>query len=128
MAAAQLAGAISNEVLAIRGELLAMLAGIEASIDFPDDVGGPAKQQLGRDISLLGQRIQQMLATADEGWVPFVLGLLSYVVKLAVGGFILAVFETATAKMRVFRVSDFLGAALMLGLLAALLLFVSRGV
>ena len=68
------------------------------------------------------------LATADEGWVPFVLGLLSYVVKLAVGGFILAVFETATAKMRVFRVSDFLGAALMLGLLAALLLFVSRGV
>jgi hypothetical protein len=36
------------------------------------------------------------------------------------------VFETATAKMRVFRVSDFLGAALMLGLLATLLLFVSQ--
>ena len=33
-----------------------------------------------------------------------------------------------SAKMRVFRVSDFLGAALMLGLLAALLLFVSRSV
>ena len=49
-------------------------------------------------------------------------------IKLAVGGFLLAVFETAVAKMRVFRVSDFLGAALMLGLLAALLLFVSRGV
>ena len=41
-------------------------------------------------------------------------------------GFLLAVFETAIAKMRVFRVSDFLGAALMLGLLATLLLFVSR--
>jgi hypothetical protein len=40
----------------------------------------------------------------------------------------LALFETAIAKMRVFRVSDFLGAALMLGLLAAMLLFVSRGV
>jgi formate hydrogenlyase subunit 4 len=47
---------------------------------------------------------------------------------LAAGGFLLAVFETMTAKMRVFRVSDFLGAALMLGLLATLLLFVSRTV
>ena len=34
-------------------------------------------------------------------------------------------FETAIAKMRVFRVPEFLGAALMLGLLATLLLFVS---
>ena len=46
--------------------------------------------------------------------------------KLAVGGFLLALFETAIAKMRVFRVPDFLGAALMLGLLGTLLLFVSR--
>ena len=46
--------------------------------------------------------------------------------KLAVGGLLLAVFETAIAKMRVFRVPAFLGAALMLGLLATLLLFVSR--
>ena len=43
-----------------------------------------------------------------------------------VGGFLLAVFETAIAKMRVFRVPAFLGAALMLGLLGTLLLFVSR--
>ncbi len=48
-----------------------------------------------------------------------------YGVKLAGLGFLLAVFETAIAKMRVFRVSEFLGAALMLGLLATLLLFVS---
>ena len=48
-------------------------------------------------------------------------------IKLAAGGFLLAVFETVIAKMRVFRVSEFLGAALMLALLAALLLFVSRG-
>ncbi len=41
-------------------------------------------------------------------------------------GFCLALFETATAKMRVFRVPQFLGAALMLGLLGTLLLFVSR--
>ena len=35
-------------------------------------------------------------------------------------------FETAIAKMRVFRVPQFLGAALMLALLATLLRFVSR--
>ena len=50
----------------------------------------------------------------------------SYVAKLAVGGFLLVLFETSIAKMRVFRVPDFLGIALMLGLLGMLLLFVSR--
>ena len=50
----------------------------------------------------------------------------AYLGKLAVGGVLLAVFETSIAKMRVFRVPAFLGAALMLGLLATLLLFVSR--
>jgi formate hydrogenlyase subunit 4 len=56
----------------------------------------------------------------------FAAGILVYVSKLAVAGFLLALFETAIAKMRVFRVPEFLGAALMLGLLATLLLFVSR--
>ena len=54
------------------------------------------------------------------------LAFLSYVAKLGAGGVLLALFETATAKMRVFRVPAFLGAALMLGLLGTLLLFVSR--
>ncbi|HKT17560.1 MAG TPA: NADH-quinone oxidoreductase subunit H [Stellaceae bacterium] len=53
-------------------------------------------------------------------------GLASYVGKLICGGGLLAVFETTIAKMRVFRVPDFLGAALMLGLLGTLLRFVSR--
>ncbi len=50
---------------------------------------------------------------------PFgiVIGIASYVAKLALCGFLLAVFETSVAKMRVFRVSEFLGGALMLGLL-----------
>jgi formate hydrogenlyase subunit 4 len=52
-------------------------------------------------------------------------GVAAYVVKLTVGGFLLALFETSIAKMRVFRVPAFLGAALMLGLLGTLLLFVS---
>ena len=66
------------------------------------------------------------LKSADAGMIDLALGVAAYVAKLAVGGFLLAVFETSIAKMRVFRVPEFLGAALMLGLLATLLLFVSR--
>ncbi len=51
--------------------------------------------------------------------------LAAYLGKLAIGGFLLALFETSIAKMRVFRVPEFLGIALMLGLLATLLRFVS---
>ena len=66
------------------------------------------------------------IAGPDASLRAIAIGLAVYVAKLAVGGFLLAVFETAIAKMRVFRVPAFLGAALMLGLLATLLLFVSR--
>jgi formate hydrogenlyase subunit 4 len=54
------------------------------------------------------------------------IGVAAFIAKLAAGGFLLAVFETSIAKMRVFRVPDFLGVALMLGLLATLLMFVAR--
>jgi formate hydrogenlyase subunit 4 len=53
------------------------------------------------------------------------IGIAAHIGKLAVGGAMLALFETSIAKMRVFRVPEFLGAALMLGLLATLLRFVS---
>ena len=66
------------------------------------------------------------IATPDAGARALVIGVTAYVVKLAAGGFLLAIFETSIAKMRVFRVPDFLGVALMLGLLATLLMFVSR--
>ncbi len=65
------------------------------------------------------------MATPGSGVVAFALGVASYLGKLAIGGILLAVFETSIAKMRVFRVPEFLGAALMLGLLATLLRFVS---
>ena len=58
--------------------------------------------------------------------ISLAIGVLAYFAKLLVGGFLLALFETTIAKMRVFRVPEFLGAALMLGLLGTLLLFVSR--
>ena len=66
------------------------------------------------------------LAAPDAGLGALMIGVIAYVAKLATGAFLLAVFETSIAKMRVFRVPEFLGAALMLGLLATLLLFVSR--
>jgi formate hydrogenlyase subunit 4 len=54
-------------------------------------------------------------------------GLGSYLAKLLGGAVILALFETSLAKMRVFRVSEFLAAALLLGLLAMILLYVTKG-
>ncbi len=66
------------------------------------------------------------IALYGSGALSYTIGAGAYVVKLALAGFLLALFETATAKMRVFRVPQFLGAAFMLGLLGTLLLFVSR--
>lgn len=69
------------------------------------------------------------LGMAAPGAAPaaYLVGLGAWLAKLAAGGVLLGVFEISIAKMRVFRVPEFLGAALMLGFLAALLLFVSRG-
>jgi formate hydrogenlyase subunit 4 len=64
-------------------------------------------------------------APPDAGILALLVGALAYLGKLAVAGALLALFETVIAKMRVFRVPEFLGAALMLGVLAALLRFVS---
>jgi formate hydrogenlyase subunit 4 len=64
-------------------------------------------------------------ATADASVATLGFGALFYLGKLTVLGALLAVFETSIAKMRVFRIPEFLGAALMLALLATLLRFVS---
>jgi formate hydrogenlyase subunit 4 len=66
------------------------------------------------------------LAGAEAGMSALAIGVAAYVAKLGVGAVLLALFETAIAKMRVFRVPEFLGGAFMLGLLASLLLFVAR--
>jgi formate hydrogenlyase subunit 4 len=64
--------------------------------------------------------------TAEPEPTLLIGGILAYIAKLGAAGVLLAVFETSIAKMRVFRLPGFLGAALMLALLAALLRFVSR--
>jgi formate hydrogenlyase subunit 4 len=66
------------------------------------------------------------LANDADGPRAYAIGLASYVLKLGAAGMLLGTFETSIAKMRVFRVPSLLGAALMLGLLATLLLYVSR--
>ena len=65
------------------------------------------------------------LSSPAAGPWEFTVGAVAYVAKLAAGGALLAVFETVIAKMRVFRLPGFIGAALMLALLATLLRFVS---
>jgi formate hydrogenlyase subunit 4 len=66
------------------------------------------------------------MATGTGPAGAIALGLATWVGKLAAGGALLAVFETSIAKMRVFRVSEFLGGALLLGLLATIYLYVTR--
>ena len=54
------------------------------------------------------------------------IGLGLWLAKLAAGGLALAVFETVIAKMRVFRYPEFLGAALLFGVLGTVFLYISQ--
>ncbi len=65
------------------------------------------------------------LAAPGAGPVAWVIGIGAWILKMTVLGLALAWFESSIAKMRVFRVPEFLGAALLLGLLGAVFLFVS---
>jgi len=65
------------------------------------------------------------LAAPGSGPIAWAIGLAAWVLKMAALGLALAWFESSIAKMRVFRVPEFLGAALLLGLLGAVFLFVS---
>jgi formate hydrogenlyase subunit 4 len=79
-------------------------------------------------VSLIGALFLPVgMAQAGDDLARLGLGLLVYLGKIAAGGVLLGAFEVSIAKMRVFRVPEFLGAAFMLGFLATLLLFVSKG-
>ncbi|MDE2494082.1 MAG: NADH-quinone oxidoreductase subunit H [Alphaproteobacteria bacterium] len=66
------------------------------------------------------------IAPVGAGATRYGVAILFYLAKLFVGANLLGFFEVTVAKMRVFRVPQFIGAALMLGLLAALLRIVSE--
>lgn len=59
------------------------------------------------------------VAQAQEP-LAMLLALPALVFKLAVGGFLLALLETLSAKMRIFRVPEFLGTAFLLSVIAML--------
>lgn len=66
------------------------------------------------------------LAGAGAGPVAWAGGLLAWAVKIGALAAAMTVMEASVAKMRVFRLPEFLGAALLLALLASVLLFVSQ--
>jgi formate hydrogenlyase subunit 4 len=66
------------------------------------------------------------LVTEKGGLSAYALSLAAYLLKVTAAALLLATLETVIAKMRVFRVPNLLGIALMLGLLGTLLLFISE--
>ena len=68
------------------------------------------------------------IATPQSGPLGWLLAVPLWMAKVGVTATVLALFESAIAKMRVFRVPEFLGIAVLLGLLAAVFLFVSQGI
>jgi formate hydrogenlyase subunit 4 len=54
-------------------------------------------------------------------WVGLAAALPALVAKLALGGAALALIETVSAKMRIFRAPEFLGTAFLLAVLAMLI-------
>ena len=66
------------------------------------------------------------IAPAGADLQQLLLAMAIYAAKLVVTGSLLGLFEVTTAKMRVFRVPQYIGTAFMLGLLAAILQLVSR--
>jgi formate hydrogenlyase subunit 4 len=60
------------------------------------------------------------IAGGGGGWVEVLGAAPVLVAKLAVGGFALALIETLSAKMRIFRAPEFLGTAFLLAVLAML--------
>lgn len=68
------------------------------------------------------------MASAAAGPGAWLAGIVSYVAKLAAGAVLLGIWEASIAKMRVFRVSEFLGGAFVFAFLAILLAFVTHEV
>jgi formate hydrogenlyase subunit 4 len=68
------------------------------------------------------------MASADAGSGAWFGGIAAYLVKLALGAVLLGVWEVSIAKMRVFRVGEFLGGAFVFAFLAILLAFLTREV
>ena len=60
------------------------------------------------------------IAEGSNDWLAILAAVPILIVKLTVGGFVLALIETLSAKMRIFRAPEFLGTAFLLAVLAML--------
>jgi formate hydrogenlyase subunit 4 len=60
------------------------------------------------------------IAAGSDDWLAILGAAPALVAKLLVGGFVLALIETLSAKMRIFRAPEFLGTAFLLAVLAML--------
>jgi formate hydrogenlyase subunit 4 len=67
------------------------------------------------------------MAPATAGVGGWLLGLLAWTAKLLGGAALLGIWEVSSAKMRVFRLPDFVGVAFIFGFLAILLAFLTGG-
>ncbi|MEY2529654.1 MAG: tRNA modification GTPase [Verrucomicrobiota bacterium] len=64
----QLGGRLGSEIKAIRGQLVDLLAHLEAAIDFPEEGIAPEEgAQLRSRLDSVGQKMRELLATADQG-------------------------------------------------------------
>jgi formate hydrogenlyase subunit 4 len=66
------------------------------------------------------------MASSTDGLVAWLGGGAAFVAKLGISMVVLGVWEVSIAKMRVFRVSEFLGAAFIFAFLAILLSFLTQ--
>ena len=72
--------------------------------------------------SCIGLALFFPFGIAERGdWLGLLLALSVLGLKLAIGGFLLALIETLSAKMRIFRAPEFLATAFLLAVLAMLL-------
>ncbi len=68
VAVGQLEGRLSGEINRIRGDLIDLLASVEASIDFPDeDLDFLASEEVTGRIGVILDGLESLLATADQG-------------------------------------------------------------
>jgi formate hydrogenlyase subunit 4 len=68
------------------------------------------------------------MAPAAAGIGGWLVGLVAWIAKILFGAACLGVWEVSIAKMRVFRLPDFVGVAFVFAFLAILLSFLARGV
>jgi formate hydrogenlyase subunit 4 len=67
------------------------------------------------------------MAPATAGPGGWLIGAVAWSAKLLLGAALLGVWEVSIAKMRVFRLPDFLGVAFVFAFIAILLAYLSRG-